>query len=108
MDETLDFMKNPGHSIVRFGDGEMMILDGMGITNYQEYSDQLRSGVLRAINYTNSENLLVCMPEPICTLDQYVERSKKHWTIAIANSIKTYKKWIFIWKQLCFSTIYDI
>ncbi len=44
IDETLDFMKIPGHSIVRFGDGEMMILDGMSITNHQEYSKQLSVG----------------------------------------------------------------
>lgn len=38
MDETLDFMKNLGHSIVQVGYGEMMILNGMSIINYQEYS----------------------------------------------------------------------
>lgn len=35
-------MKNPGHSIVRFGYGEMIILNGMSITSYQEHSEQLR------------------------------------------------------------------
>lgn len=28
----------------------------------------------------------------MCTLDQYVERFKKHLTIAIANSLNTYRK----------------
>ena len=37
IDETLNYMKQPGNCIVRFGDGEFAILDGDHLANYQTY-----------------------------------------------------------------------
>lgn len=59
-----DFMKKSG-SIVRFGDGEIQILEHKGAPDYQKYSDELRER-LHQVFVANNSNLLVCVPECIC------------------------------------------
>ena len=48
-------------SIVRFGDGEILILEGKGAPYYQEYSVELQKSLLRVFK-SNCSNLLVCVP----------------------------------------------
>lgn len=56
----IDYMKGGG-SIVRFGDGEILILEGRGAPDYQEYSAELQKSLLKVFKSNNS-NLLVCIP----------------------------------------------
>lgn len=59
-----DFMKKSG-SIVRFGDGEILILENKGAPDYQKYSDELREKLYRIFT-SNDPNLLVCIPSCVC------------------------------------------
>ena len=55
--ETIDFLNNTNSSIVRFGDGEIEIIEGKGIP-YQEYNVHLANR-LKEIITTQQDNLIV-------------------------------------------------
>lgn len=57
------FMKRGG-SIVRFGDGEFLILEGNGAPDYQEFSKELQKSLTEVFK-SDLENLLVCVPSCI-------------------------------------------
>lgn len=59
-----DFMKKSG-SIVRFGDGEILILENRGAPDFQKYSEELKEK-LHHIFTSNDPKLLVCLPRCIC------------------------------------------
>lgn len=94
IEETLEYMKQPGNCIVRFGDGEFAVLDGCHLANYQEYDAELQVQLARAVNATNMPNLLVCMPETLLGLKSFVNRSRKIWTINFAKNSASYIKYI--------------
>lgn len=80
IDQTLNYMAIPGNSIVRYGDGEFMLMCGGDIGNYQSADAELASR-LRTILQKKQESLLVCLPEPFCGVDNYIRRSQKHWIL---------------------------
>lgn len=94
IDETLDYMKQPGNCIVRFGDGEFAVLDGNSIVNYQQYNETLQKCLERVIGTLDKPNLLVCLPETIVDLRKFVTRSKKIWTINLVRNKSCYLKYI--------------
>ena len=91
IDETIQFMQNRGHSIVRFGDGEFMLMNGESINSYQECDANLKNRLIEIFN-SEEDNLLVCLPEPIVGIDQYRHRSKVHWTYRLLTDAPMYAK----------------
>lgn len=89
IDETLDYMSIPGHSIVRFGDGEFNLMNGGCISEYQEYNEVL-SFRLRKLFNRKTSNLLVCLPEPMRSIRLFVRRSRVHWTNIFYKNSKMY------------------
>ena len=53
-----------GGSIVRFGDGEFLILNGTGSPAFQQFSKELQKSLFEVFN-SNLNNLLVCIPSLI-------------------------------------------
>ena len=89
IDETLDYMSIPGHSIVRFGDGEFYVIQGGDIGRYQSADPDL-SKRLDTVLKDKKENLLVCLPEPITGVEKYRKVSQKHWILHNKDSRDTY------------------
>lgn len=92
IDETIAYMSVPGHSIVRYGDGEFMLMNGKGLCKYQDYNELLGRKLRDIIiNHINDEKLLVCMPEPMAGIDKYTRRSRKYWTMQLTQNEEMYK-----------------
>ncbi len=91
VDDTITKMKE-GYSIVRFGDGEFLIIAGCDRKNYQDYSFELASGIANAVKAINEPKYLVCLPETLSTIDNCVKKSKIRWITHIGKNLKTYKK----------------
>lgn len=90
IDQTLDYMEIPGNSIVRYGDGEFMLMCGGNIGRYQSANDELAKR-LKSILIEQNERLLVCLPEPFAGVEKYVTRSKKHWILHNKDSRDIYQ-----------------
>ncbi|HHT7114379.1 TPA: SP_1767 family glycosyltransferase [Bacillus cereus] len=67
-------------SVIRFGDGEIQIINKKSISGYQDY-DQNLANSLTYILELNDEGLLVCLPDTFKHLERYVPKSEMHWTI---------------------------
>lgn len=93
INQTLDYMETPGNSIVRYGDGEFMLMCGGNIGRYQSANDEFAER-LRTILQEKNEKLLVCLPEPFAGVEKYVTRSKKHWILHNKESRELYQSLI--------------
>lgn len=93
IDQTLDYMEKPGNSIVRYGDGEFMLMCGGNIGRYQSANVEL-SNRLKSILKEQTEKLLVCLPEPFAGVEKYITRSKKHWILHNKESRYLYQSLI--------------
>ena len=91
IDKTIEFMSVRGNSIVRYGDGEFQLMNGKGITSYQEF-DEMLGKRLRQIANTVEEGILVCIPEPMCGVSNYVFSSRVHWTNQLLQNSSMYRK----------------
>ena len=90
IDETIQFMKDRPNSIVRFGDGEFMLMNGKSIENYQLFNPELSLKLTHIFN-TSTKNLLVCIPEPVAGIEKYKHSSRVHWTNQIIRDYTMYK-----------------
>lgn len=93
-DEAIDLIIEKRLSVSRFGDGELLLIKGKDIS-YQNYSDDI-SKRLKDILKEDNNRLLVCVPNVFGSLDEYVEDSKKIWTIHMGENRK---KWFQILDQ---------
>ncbi|WP_214714317.1 SP_1767 family glycosyltransferase [Exiguobacterium sp. s151] len=92
IDETIEFISIEGNSMVRFGDGEFSLMEGRDLDEYQESSDLLGIELEKVINDVNNPNLLICLPEPIKGVSDYVYMSRWHWIAHIAQNRIRYKE----------------
>ena len=75
MDESLDRLINKKKSIIRFGDGELSLINGNGIT-YQAYDENL-SRKLKQILFAGSNNKYdVALPDVFESLEDYGQYTK--------------------------------
>lgn len=58
-----------GGSIIRFGDGELLILFKKGAPAFQKYSDKLRSDLLQIL-FDTSPRLLLCLPRLLSSREE--------------------------------------
>lgn len=88
--ETLDFMIIRGNSIVRFGDGEINLMKGIGISNYQKQDERLSSLLKKAVLY-DDKKMLICLPDTLVSLNDKKKNSQKFWLINFKNNFSVYK-----------------
>ena len=59
-----------GASVVRFGDGEMNLIEGHSIP-YQEYNSALSTRLREIMAMESSERLMVCLSDVFTGLERY-------------------------------------
>lgn len=89
--ETIDYMRKPGNCIVRFGDGEFMIMSNKDI-DFQEKNIKLSEMLTRTINELQLKTLLICLPEPLRSLKNVKKESRRIWKLNIFLNRKVYSK----------------
>ena len=62
IDETLDQLLETEQSLIRFGDGEIHIMNGYNI-GFQEYNEELSNSMKDILLNANKKDILICMPE---------------------------------------------
>lgn len=61
IDETLDLILEKKLSVIRFGDGEMSLIDNMDLA-FQKRNDELVQKLIKILQ-KNTEGLLICIPD---------------------------------------------
>ncbi len=90
VDETLDELIDSNKSLVRFGDGEILLAAGKGIT-LQNSSQKLGEDLRRILSF-NNDNLMVTIPEIFEGLSMYRKESRRFWKDHLMFFRKTYEK----------------
>lgn len=78
--ETVDEIVYNKKSLSRFGDGELMWMNGEKLDSFQQYSDEFAEDLRRTFQNKN-ENLLVGIPIGIFNSKQCKLQAKIHWSI---------------------------
>lgn len=91
VDDTLDVLLNTQKSMVRFGDGEIVVLSGRNIY-FQNSSPEIAEGLKRIIGY-QYDDLIVTLPDVFDGLEQYVSRTQDFWKDHLLFFRKEYYKY---------------
>lgn len=78
MDESLDFILNNECSVIRFGDGEFILIKGNWIV-YQKRDPKLAAELENILRLESSSNLLICIPAMFDGLSNYTASSQNYW-----------------------------
>lgn len=112
IDETLDELLQTEKSMVRFGDGEIVVLSGRNIF-FQTSSPEISDGLKRVIQYQH-ENLMVTLPDIFDGLEQYVPESQAFWKDHLLFFRKVYYRYCNLEKKYyntsvsrCYVTLTD-
>ncbi|MBF0787147.1 MULTISPECIES: SP_1767 family glycosyltransferase [unclassified Streptococcus] len=76
--ESLRFIEQHRSSVVRFGDGEIDIINGESIP-YQDYDEQLAVALKLILQRPSSEDLLVCLPDVFQKIERYNQNAQFFW-----------------------------
>ena len=88
INDSLEYIIKNKCSVIRFGDGEFMYINGKPIV-YQEINSELTNRLKNCLNY-DKDDILICIPGQIMSRDDLVCKSKWHWTYRIAKDFKIY------------------
>ncbi|GAA5394642.1 GT-D fold domain-containing glycosyltransferase [Streptococcus uberis] len=88
--DTLKKAIHEKKSIVRYGDGELLIIKGKEF-DFQKKNLDLSEKLLEILKL-NNDNILICLPEPLKSMENLILKSKIHWTNVIGENIKFYNK----------------
>ena len=77
INDTVQSLCNSSASLVRFGDGEFKLISGKDISN-QRFSSELGQRLLKILN-SDSDSLLVALPDIFEGMDQFVPSSRRFW-----------------------------
>lgn len=77
IDETLDILLNTGKSMVRFGDGEIVMIKGVDLV-LQQASPEIGKGLSEILGYSD-DDLLVTIPDIFDTLSDHHMESRQFW-----------------------------
>ncbi len=89
IDQTIDDIISKKASIVRYGDGEIDIINGKSL-KFQTYNQELGTKLEEILRLKSDERLLIAVPEIFNGLNQYVKEEKIFWSISL---LKTSKNW---------------
>lgn len=91
IDETIDELLNTEKSMVRFGDGEIVMLKGVDLM-LQKASPEIAEGLAGILAYPY-DDLLVTIPGIFDTLSDHHRASRQFWKDHLLFSRKTYGKY---------------
>ncbi len=74
--ETLDYILSNNSSVVRFGDGEVLLMCGKGI-DYQEYSKELAENLRMILDTPSSEKLVTLTMRELKSASKNMVRAKQ-------------------------------
>lgn len=91
VDDTIKELQTTNKSMVRFGDGEILIIEGKNL-KLQTADDSLAEGLRRIIGY-HYDGLMVTIPEIFGDLSIYNKESRIFWKEHLLFFRKTYNKY---------------
>ena len=91
VDETLDFMLQNPCSVIRFGDGEFILIKGNWIV-YQDYDPKLVAELENILRMESNENRLICLPPMFDSLSPYIDSMQSYWRIHLNNHSLYYEQ----------------
>ncbi|PKC53382.1 glycosyltransferase [Rhizophagus irregularis] len=87
---TLDKILNEKCSLARYGDGELLIMCNKNV-NFQNYDFELATR-LREILSTETDNLMLGIPNVFVTLDNFENKDKDYWIRNLAMNRRMWSK----------------
>lgn len=99
IDETLDALLNTDKSLVRFGDGEIVILKGVNL-ELQKANAQITENLIRILGYQH-ENLMVSIQGVFDGVEKYQEKSSLFWKDHLLFCRKIYNRYCNQEKVYC-------
>lgn len=91
IDETIDELLNTGKSMVRFGDGEIVMIKGKDLM-LQKASPEIVEGLAEILAYSY-DDLIVTIPGIFDTLSDHHKASRQFWKDHLLFCRKTYEKY---------------
>lgn len=91
IDETIDELLRTEKSMVRFGDGEIVMIKG-GDLMLQKASPEIAEGLRKILAYPD-EKLMVTIPDIFRTLSDHHSASRQFWKDHLLFCRKTYEKY---------------
>ena len=91
IDETLDALLYTDKSLVRFGDGEIVILKGVNL-ELQKANAQITENLIRILGYEH-ENLMVSIQGVFDGVEKYQEKSSLFWKDHLLFCRKIYNRY---------------
>lgn len=91
IDETIDALLHTDKSMVRFGDGEIVMIKGVDLM-LQKAAPEIAEGLTRILAYPD-DNLIVTIPGIFDTLSDHRKASRQFWRDHLLFCRKTYEKY---------------
>lgn len=91
IDETLDELLRTGKSMVRFGDGEIIMIKGKAL-KLQQASPEIAAGLAEILPY-KYDDLLITIPDVFTSLSGHRKESKQFWKEHLLFYRKTYERY---------------
>lgn len=91
IDETLDELLNTEKSMVRFGDGEIVMIKGKNLA-LQQASPEISEGLSEILKYPY-DNLMVTIPDIFTTLSAHRRESRQFWQDHLLFCRKIYERY---------------
>ena len=91
MEDTIEELLNTNKSLVRFGDGEIVVLKGKNIA-FQQSNARISEGLKRIVSYSH-EGLIVALPQMFEGVEQYQTQSGQFWKEHLLTGRKIYNKY---------------
>lgn len=91
IDETIDELLNTEKSMVRFGDGEIVMIKGVDLM-LQKASPEIGAGLAEILSYPY-DGLMVTIPSIFDTLSDHHKASRQFWRDHLLFCRKTYEKY---------------
>lgn len=91
IDETIDVLLNTEKSMVRFGDGEIVMIKG-GDLMLQKASPEIAEGLAGILAYPH-DDLIVTIPDIFETLSDHHRESRQFWRDHLLFCRKTYERY---------------
>lgn len=76
--DTLDYILQNGCSVVRYGDGELNLMRGVGI-KFQKKNKELKSRLHEIATADYNTNILICVPNIFKTTEIFTDECRKWW-----------------------------
>ena len=91
IDETIDVLLNTEKSMVRFGDGEIVMIKGVDLM-LQKASPEIAEGLAGILAYPH-DDLIVTIPDIFETLSDHHRESRQFWRDHLLFCRKTYERY---------------